>query len=332
MAVKLPVSDEAWFSNTPVRSAVLRTKPAEAWKTLRDSENQDSRAWFLVANHLMALANDITHANDEVPEREKQELTESIACYALILPRNFHLDKVSFTNSNSTQSNFIISIHFMLMSARNVLLIHEGRKDLGDGSPSSTSSATDFPCPYRDELPRIISKWPPEYIPLSHPFIACMMLPLDLGYVIPVSDTGLLEDMAMLVLSLYAEHWQIGKILLHIMEVLKRGGLRNRTEMSLARAFALYFPRRLIKSTPSPVMDSAQQESTFELETSVSRRTQNSGQSLMENIQDNSQESYFVMEQRNPTSGVNGFEGFSNIWSPSLEYFLEDTNMDFLSF
>jgi hypothetical protein len=215
MAVKLPVSDEAWFFNTPVESVVLRTKPAEAWKTLCDSENQDARAWFLVANHLMAFANDIAHANEVVPEKEKKELTESITCYALILPRSYCLDKVPFTNSNSTESNFIISIHLMLMSARNALLVHEGRKGFEESSPSLTSSTTDFRYPYRDELPHIISKWPPEYIPLSHPFIACMMIPLDLGSLLPsASDKGLLEDMAMLVLSIYSEHWQIGKILL----------------------------------------------------------------------------------------------------------------------
>jgi hypothetical protein len=117
------------------------------------------------------------------------------------------------------------------------------------------------------------------------------------------------------------------------MEVLKRGDLRNREEMSLARAFALYFPRRLMKSVPSPATESSQRGSIFELKTSASQsRKQNVGQCHMNNIQANLEASYFAMEQRNTTSIVSGFDGFNNIWSPSLENFPEDANIDFRGF
>lgn len=217
MVVKLPVSDDAWFSNTPVQSAVLRTKPAEAWKTLRDSENQDERAWFLVANYLLALSIDIAHSIREIPENEKQEVENAITCLALVLPRHFHLDQVVFSPLNSSRSNFVVSIHLMLMSARNGLLVYEASKSIDARSPTSTKSAVELATPYQ-ELPRIISRWNPEYIALSHPFIACMMVPLHFGPSLPayndITNDGLLEDMAMLVLSHYAEYWQIGNILL----------------------------------------------------------------------------------------------------------------------
>jgi hypothetical protein len=215
MVVKLPVNDDAWFSNTPVESAVLRTKPALAWKALRNVENQDERAWFLIANHLMALAHDIGHAKEDLPENEKQEVVNALTCFELLLPRDFRLDKVNVGPSNRSRSNFIISIHLMVMSARNGLLANEARRSNEFGS--SGTSAMDLTSPYQG-LPRIISQWPPEYIALSHPFIACMMVPVYFGpsllYYSGVSDSELLGDMAVLVLSQYAEYWQMSNILL----------------------------------------------------------------------------------------------------------------------
>ncbi|KAH1823487.1 hypothetical protein KXX35_009807 [Aspergillus fumigatus] len=42
--VMLPVSDEAWFSNIPVESAIIDPRPTHAWRTLENSRNQDPRS------------------------------------------------------------------------------------------------------------------------------------------------------------------------------------------------------------------------------------------------------------------------------------------------
>jgi hypothetical protein len=217
MVVKLPVNDDAWFSDTPVRSAVLRTKPALAWKALRNVENQDERAWFLIANYLMALAHDILHAKEDATENEKQEVANAITCFELLLPPHFRLGKVSLGLSNSSRSNFIISIHLMVMSARAGLSATEARGSNDFESSDTAMSPINLTSRYQG-LPRIISQWTPEYIGLSHPFIACMMVPVCFGPSLPSDSTatgnGLLEDMAVLVLSQYAYYWKIGNQLL----------------------------------------------------------------------------------------------------------------------
>jgi hypothetical protein len=86
MRVCLPVSDQNWFSRTPVISAVLRDQPAVAWKTLQGVPNQDVRAWFLVAHYLLS------HCAQHYPARssyeQKEELERALACFKLALRPN----------------------------------------------------------------------------------------------------------------------------------------------------------------------------------------------------------------------------------------------------
>ncbi|KAJ5609580.1 hypothetical protein N7528_010147 [Penicillium herquei] len=287
MMVKLPVSDEAWFSNTIVQSAVLLTKPSEAWKTLRDSENQDQRAWFLVANYIMARVNDAVHAHESISEKERQELSRAVACFELALPKHIRLNRVTPNPSESSSCNFIVSVHLMLTTTRFILLGHDHKRCSESCSPSSDGSLEDIKFPYQNHA-RIISRWPPDHIALCHPFIACILLPKSFGSSIQTwernPDDGLLEDMATLVISRFAEYWQIGNMILRelphrsisikksayekteIMDILKRGAPLNDQDRELAKRFALYFPSKGTKSTQSPTSDSVQQNNPSPVE------------------------------------------------------------------
>ncbi|KAI3536710.1 hypothetical protein CSPX01_10607 [Colletotrichum filicis] len=76
--VRLPVSDEAWFSNNPCESPVIPLNPTQVWRVLLDSPNKDERAWFLVANYLMALAYEAA-SGQQKSQREYSDLASSIS-------------------------------------------------------------------------------------------------------------------------------------------------------------------------------------------------------------------------------------------------------------
>lgn len=115
MQVFLPVSDTAWFNDTPVKSAIIDPNPLNAWNTLRDCPNQDERAWFLVINFLVLLAQDL--GQQKKPNSQIiQDMESAVACYALLLPPRFHLDSgsVKFDAEHFRESNWIISTNLML--------------------------------------------------------------------------------------------------------------------------------------------------------------------------------------------------------------------------
>lgn len=58
MHVRLPVSDERWFANTPVESVVMGPDPLHACHCLKDCPNQDERAWHVIVNFLLIVALD----------------------------------------------------------------------------------------------------------------------------------------------------------------------------------------------------------------------------------------------------------------------------------
>lgn len=115
MRVLLPVSDEHWFAGNPVASAPMGCTPATAWKSLQDSANQDERAWFLIANFLMALANDLM-IRENVQRSAKEEMELAITCYNLSLPEQFRLtcNALVFNDTTFARSNWIIATNIML--------------------------------------------------------------------------------------------------------------------------------------------------------------------------------------------------------------------------
>lgn len=115
MHVLLPVSDDRWFSDQPMPSALIRTTPAAAWRSLDGCPNQDARAWFLVANFLMALAYNL-RVQKEVTIEAKTEMQNALTCFALSLPADFRLVPGVFVFNNDTfaRSNWIIATNIIL--------------------------------------------------------------------------------------------------------------------------------------------------------------------------------------------------------------------------
>ena len=174
MSVKLPVSDEAWFAGTEMPSARLLTRPGHCWKSLQGCENSDERAWFLVANHLMSVALDLSQQREGVSPAEEQALDNDISCLKLSLPTAFRIEMEGLTFDSATfaKSNWIIGTHLMILSAtfastvmvitdKHGLLVSQNSNHLGNARMRAF------------ELSKIVSRWSAEYVPFAHPFLAC---------------------------------------------------------------------------------------------------------------------------------------------------------------
>ena len=116
-AVRLPASDAAWFAGEPVESVLVDTDPLHTWHCLRDCPNQDERAWFLVVNHLLLAACELSQ--QRAPSQQKiEDLEKAISCFDLLLPPQFHLESafgdLYFNPENFTRCNWILATNIML--------------------------------------------------------------------------------------------------------------------------------------------------------------------------------------------------------------------------
>jgi hypothetical protein len=121
MQIMLPVSDETWFSNTPVESAIIDPSPTKAWQTLGKCENQDVRAWFLIANFLLLSAHDLAQSKGS-SKQDVNALETAVSCFFLMMPSEFNLSSLSlsFTDRTYRRSNWIISMNIMLQGYDNI--------------------------------------------------------------------------------------------------------------------------------------------------------------------------------------------------------------------
>jgi hypothetical protein len=113
--VLLPVSDAQWFNNCPISSTFIIPDVANAWKTLQDCPNQDVRAWFLVCTFFMATAHDMSRKH-KISAQDLADFESSRGCFSLLLPLTFSLcsSSLTFTESNFSTSNWVVSTIFML--------------------------------------------------------------------------------------------------------------------------------------------------------------------------------------------------------------------------
>ena len=219
MAVQLPVSDEVWFSGIPQSSAKFNTRPGQSWKSLQACDKQNHRACFLLSNFLLSMAQDMSQRKEGVSADEKLILENDVNCFKLSLPASFGLEtgSLAFDSRSFAKSNWIIGTNLMLMSTAVVLSSIKvvGSDDYGSMNPISDPAVT---LRMRAiEFSRIVSRWSPGYIHLSHPFLAGTMLPVC------VSDTPVLasqpiiassQELSKLLLTHYAEYWKIGSLIL----------------------------------------------------------------------------------------------------------------------
>lgn len=247
MSVVLPCSDDAWYAKTPLASVKLEWELGKAWKTLQGCPNQSERAWFLVANHLMSLINDLSHRRDGVSLEEKAEAENAISCFLLVMPASFHLEGGSFwfNTENFARSNWIICAHLM-MAAPNLLISNISVKGEDPQSPDTQTRLSQLER-RASAVTRIVRHWSAEFIWVAHPFIACLLLPIHVrgeGNEVPHSpETRASQELVQLVLDHFGRAWRLGDILLNLAILLESPRTITSTDLELARRFAVYFPR-----------------------------------------------------------------------------------------
>lgn len=218
MSVNLPISDEAWFAELDVPSAQLNLQPGQSWRSLHGSPNQDERAWFLLANCLMATFHDRLQQKQDLSPEEKLTMENEVCCFKLALPPSLRLDIDTLTFKPTTfgRCNWVIGIHLMLMATSFMVGGMIVTSDGDDLNATGLGSMALSPMRQRAiDLSRIISLWDTRYIVVSHPFLTCMMLPpyaVDSNVYKSQSLISSTHDLAKLVLEHFSERWKLGSV------------------------------------------------------------------------------------------------------------------------
>lgn len=208
MAVRLPVADAAWFADTPVHSPVIDPRPSKVWRILLDSPNENEWAWYIVANFLMTVVSEFAGGR-HTSQRDEDELVNSITCLSHIISKRFSLESLDLLEPNDTAAaakhNWLVGMHLMLLCARSTV------------RASFTPQQRPQFLGLARHLSRVCFQWQPEYIILSHPFLACCLLS-DLAYpsedVFQDSDTSSHNNEVVdLVLEQYASVWKLGSVI-----------------------------------------------------------------------------------------------------------------------
>ncbi|KAJ9615219.1 hypothetical protein H2200_001293 [Cladophialophora chaetospira] len=242
MAVMLPVSDEDWFNDHPVESVVINPDPLHAWYSLRDSPNQDERAWFLLINYLLLIAHDLSQERSP-SSADIQNIEKAVACYVLLLPPQFHLDSdvtlIPFNSGNHARWNWIVCTNIMLQGCRTMIRFssENASESAKSDSPNSLIGplATETSWNVRsmdylvfaEQVFNVVQKWPPLYMPYSSPIIGGLVIGPAAVFLRAAIDRGnrasggnpspaLDGEMLKLCLSHFARFWKIGSIFLDI--------------------------------------------------------------------------------------------------------------------
>ena len=117
VVVKLPVSDENWFSDTPLDSPVVDPDPLHAWHALCTSPNQDERAWFLVSNYLLLIAHELLEL-DEPSAQSIGDIERAVCCFDSALPPQYRIDgdaePIAFNSTHFAKWNWVICTNIMI--------------------------------------------------------------------------------------------------------------------------------------------------------------------------------------------------------------------------
>lgn len=275
MAVSLPISDEAWFAEIDVPSAQLNMLPGHSWRSLQGCENQDERAWFLVANHFMTQVHDRLQQKLDITPDEKLTLENEICCFKLALPPSLRLDTetLAFTPTTFPRCNWVIGTHLMLMAA-SFMVSGIAPADNDDRSVSSTGAGISSPLRQRAiDLSRIISLWDSRYIAVAHPFFTCMMLPPyyvdgDILKTQPLIASS--HDLGKLVLEHFSQKWRLGSVVAEIAKMVERGGTLNDEEKQLAKRYAVFFRMPRLNGTTPPDLHKRDRKNSVSISDNVS--------------------------------------------------------------
>ncbi|KAF5232299.1 hypothetical protein FANTH_13043 [Fusarium anthophilum] len=233
MVVLLPVSDAAWFAQEPVESSLFAARPSEVWKCLMNSSNQDERAWFLIANYIMALTYETTTSTFDRQE-DREEIVNAITCFSLLVMQRFSLGShPGLFSVNNPAYHWILGLHLMINASR--ICVSAFNKD-----PQPNTSA------YTQEFCRIMHHWHPETVVLGHPFLACiLLLPQASLSTTPMGTTNTLSsnhEMTLLMLAQFGSVWKLGSLLTEVANLLSHPDTLSEEETVLAKRFLVFFP------------------------------------------------------------------------------------------
>ncbi|OQV10701.1 Fungal specific transcription factor domain-containing protein [Cladophialophora immunda] len=221
--VLLPVADHQWFNGLSIKSSYLIERPGAIWKSLAGSENQSPRAWYLVANYLKSYFADDARQPKRNTSDMQAALEMDLACFKHALPAGFQLRVMNVNENNFGNANWVISTHCMVLSCEALL---ERRRWCHAGPEPSLNivqEAATFGRHFYSSLVRIAQIWPPEYIPLNHPFMSCCMInPWD-ALAAQHEPNFQSYELSKLLLSHYSRYWRIGGALLRLLSIIHEG-------------------------------------------------------------------------------------------------------------
>lgn len=185
-ATLLPSDDTRWFKGEKSPSCFLEPDPVLRWKTLKRSDNEGGRAWFIVINSLLNDAHFLTNASVPVDNFGEEDSTSyaphhstskqmadqasklavldnCISCFEMSLPQQFrfrpeHLRSSSFrqnkTDTHKKESEKQ-SIHAMIHLAK-IMILHKNCFRRNDQDGESNGGISVFSnaetCPLQDEF------------------------------------------------------------------------------------------------------------------------------------------------------------------------------------
>lgn len=115
--VKLPVSDEVWHKGVTVASARLDPELSKTWKSLRDSPNQNPRAWYLISKYILAQGHSLAQRRC-VEKDATRDLDTAITCFHLLFFDIFHnqISDFSCNENNYAECNWLTMTGLMIQT------------------------------------------------------------------------------------------------------------------------------------------------------------------------------------------------------------------------
>ncbi|KAH8797269.1 hypothetical protein F5884DRAFT_715833 [Xylogone sp. PMI_703] len=243
LKVCLPVSDDAWFSCTPVSSVSISSeKPLEAWRTLENSPNQSEFAWYLVAHDYMRWAYDY-YETCLASAEQLHAFLSAIKCLHITLPPNFNLSlSTGFNRTTYGQRNHVLSTHILLQNASSIITILpagiEPRNSYGAGIEASSRNRVSYETQvqlYTQFLSEILyvvrQYWTSDTVTFCSPWMACAMIGPASIYVAKRQDSGdrrssslkrdLDRQLLLQVIKSFAGYWKIAHLMLDFVRMVE---------------------------------------------------------------------------------------------------------------
>ncbi|KAI1620131.1 hypothetical protein EDD37DRAFT_187380 [Exophiala viscosa] len=266
-AVKLPVSDQAWFATQEVDAPRLPSRWGNIQTIFDEMPQTDARPWFLLAQLLNVRAHEYLQQNVGVSLDERTILENEINCLRLGLPSSFNLlsnqvDSSAYETSNSNW-NWIVGTNLLLSSTsyiiRNLVVDERDGGDLGICRHTAPNGRRTRAV----ELTKITSYWPLEFFPTSHPFLACLLLTVDVRKGWNPTDTPLSTSsniVTKMIQHKLGGKWRLASLALRMNEILGRPTDLSSVDMQLIHRYPVWFSQELRREAAAALTRQSNQQ------------------------------------------------------------------------